>query len=162
MGEVKANLLAEERKKSLAAFPSQNFKRICQVRMGEPDEEFKAGVTEQILAGKRAKAEEEKKKKAELAKKKAEAAKAARIAKAKGEEVPAEEPKDETMEEDQKEPEEEIVAEEVSLTDEDRKVRFTKQSIPDLLPAEVSATFSKFSLPDNEEGFDRVEFCWNS
>merc|ERR1711972_1042139 len=53
-------------------------------------------------------------------------------------------------------------AEEVSLTDEDRKVKFIKARVPDILSAEVSSSFAKFSLPDAEEGFDRVEFSWES
>merc|ERR1711920_673181 len=108
--EVEKNLLSLERKKALAMFPSHSFKRICQVRMGEPDEEFKAVVQESILKSKKAKAEAEAKRKRqdrerkkadELRKKKAEAAKKARedaakkakearLKKAAGEEVPKE------------------------------------------------------------------------
>merc|ERR1711920_60839 len=108
--EVEKNLLAAERKKAVAMFPSQSFKRICQVRMGEPDEDFKAAVHESILKGKKTKAEAEAKRKRqerdrkkaeELRKKKAEAAKKARedaakkakearLKKAAGEEVPKE------------------------------------------------------------------------
>merc|ERR1712087_425816 len=70
--EVKKNLLPEERKKALASFPETLFKRICQARMGEPDDDFKAGVQDQILAKKKGKAEAEaKKKRAEAARKKA-------------------------------------------------------------------------------------------
>merc|ERR1712216_285852 len=183
--EVKKNLLPEERKKALAMFPSHSFKRICQVRMGEPDDEFKAAVQDSILATKKAKAEAEAKrkrqerdrKKAEdLRKKKAEAAKKAReeaakkakearLAKAKGEEVPKEEDKEDKMDVDEKEEEaveEEIVAEEVSLTEEDKKVLFIKKNVPDIVPQEVSNSFSKFTLPDGDEGFDRIDFPWGS
>merc|ERR1712039_395595 len=181
--EVKRNLLAEERKKALAAFPGHSFRRVCQVRMGEPDEEFKAGVLDHILAEKKSKAENEAKKKRdardrkkaeELRKKKAEAAKkereekakkakAAREAKAAGKEVPEDEPAEEKMEEvKEEEPEEEIVAEEVSLTEEDRQVRFIKRDTPDIQPAEVSSSFAKFSLPDNEEGFDQIVYVWHA
>merc|ERR1712087_1078375 len=157
--EVKKNLLSDERKKALAGFPGHSFRRICQVRMGDPDEEFKSGVLDQILAEKRAKAEREAKKKRDARdRKKAEKArkaKAAREAKAAGKEVPEEEPAEEKMEEvKEEEPEEEIVAEEVSLTEEDRQVRFTKREAPDIQSAEVSSAFAKFSLPDNDEGFD--------
>merc|ERR1711920_949941 len=75
-------------------------------------------------------------------------AKAAREAKAAGKEVPEEEP------------EEEIIAEEVSLTDEDRQVRFIKKLSPDVQPAEVSSSFAKFCLPDNDEGFDQIVYVW--
>merc|ERR1712217_478921 len=150
--EVKKNLLADERKKALAAFPAHSFRRVCQVRMGEPDEDFKAGILDHILSEKKNKAEKEaqkkrdardrkkaeelRKKKAEAAKKereeKARKAKAAREAKAAGKEV-EEEPVEEKMEEvKEEEPEEEIVAEEeVSLTDEDRQIRFRKSQTPD-------------------------------
>merc|ERR1712217_757508 len=164
----KKNLLADERKKALDAFPAHSFRRVCQVRMGEPDEDFKAGVLDHILAGKKAKAEKEaqkkrdardrkkaeelRKKKAEAAKKereeKAKKAKAAREAKAAGKEVPEEEPA------------EEIVAEEVSLTEEDRQVRFLKRDTPDIQAADVSSSFAKFSLPDSDEGFDQIIYAW--
>merc|ERR1711920_667580 len=62
--------------------------------------------------------------------------------------------------EKEEEVEEEIVAEEVSLTDEDKKVLFIKRSIPDMVPARVSSSFAKFTIPDTEEGFDRIEFPW--
>merc|ERR1712217_575143 len=177
----KKNLLADERKKALDAFPAHSFRRVCQVRMGEPDEDFKAGVLDHILAEKKAKSEKEaqkkrdardrkkaedlRKKKAEAAKKereeKARKAKAAREAKAAGKELPEEEPVEEKMEEvKEEEPEEEIVAEEVSLTDEDRQVRFIKKLTPDIQPAEVSAAFAKFSLPDSDEGFDQIVYMW--
>merc|ERR1712060_799767 len=179
--EVKKNLLADERKKVLAAFPAHSFRRVCQVRMGDPDEEFKAGVLDHILSEKKAKAEKEakrkrdardrkkaeelRKKKAEAAKKereeKAKKAKAAREAKAAGKEVPEEEPVEEKMEEvKEEEPEEEIVAEEVSLTEEDRQVRFIKKGTPDIQSAEVSSAFAKFSLPGNDEGFDQIVYVW--
>merc|ERR1712217_908176 len=85
--EVKGNLLAESRKKVLARFPSACFNRICQVRMGEPDEEFKNGIQESILSGKKAeaeavakkkRAERQRQKEAEERKKKADAARKAR------------------------------------------------------------------------------------
>merc|ERR1712060_1025610 len=67
---------------------------------------------------------------------------------------------EEKMEEvKEEEPEEEIVAEEVSLTEEDRQVRFIKKGMPDI-PAEVSSAFAKFSLPDNDEGFDQIVYAW--
>merc|ERR1711920_687286 len=100
------NLLPAERKKALAQFPSHSSKRICQVRMGEPDEEFKAAVQERILDGKKEKAEHEadrkrkeraKKKADELRKKKAEAAKKSREEAAKKGKAKQEEDKDEKM-----------------------------------------------------------------
>merc|ERR1712226_615473 len=62
-----------ERKKGVATFPSHSFKRVCQVRMGEPDDDFKAGVLDQILNTKKAKAEKDaQRKRAERDRKKAE------------------------------------------------------------------------------------------
>merc|ERR1712232_637425 len=52
------------------------------------------------------------------------------------------------------------VAEEVSLTDEDRRVRFIKKLSPDVQPQEVSSSFAKFCLPDNDEGFDQIVYVW--
>merc|ERR1712194_610567 len=51
-------------------------------------------------------------------------------------------------------------AEEVSLTDEDRQVRFIKRDTPDVQAAEVSSSFAKFSLPDSDEGFDQIIYAW--
>merc|ERR1712066_14338 len=62
----------------------------------------------------------------------------------------------------EEEPEEEIVAEEVSLTDEDRQVRFIKRDSPDVQPSEVSSAFAKFSLPGSDEGFDQIVYAWQS
>merc|ERR1719188_2943039 len=48
--EVKGNLLAEERKKVLERFPG--FKKVAQVVVGEPPEEYKQELQAQILAEK--------------------------------------------------------------------------------------------------------------
>merc|ERR1712107_583690 len=72
--QVKGNLLADERKSALARFPSQYFKRICRVTMGDPSADFTAWVHQKLLAEKQVLAENEaKKKRAEQVRKKAEA-----------------------------------------------------------------------------------------
>merc|ERR1712087_1013737 len=58
--------------------------------------------------------------------------------------------------------EEEIVPEEVFLTEDDKKVVFQKHEASDISAAELSSCFSKFSLPAADEGFDRVEFVWDA
>merc|ERR1712217_547852 len=71
MGEVKGNLLAEQRKATLDRFATNGFRRVAQVVMGEPPAEYKAKVQDKILADKKATAEAEwKKKKAEKERKK--------------------------------------------------------------------------------------------
>merc|ERR1712118_175980 len=65
--EVKGNLLAEERKKALAKWDSNTFKKVAVVAMGEPPREFKAKVHEEMLTHKKwiAGIEAKKKKEAE-------------------------------------------------------------------------------------------------
>ncbi|CAK9048855.1 Heterogeneous nuclear ribonucleoprotein U (hnRNP U) (Scaffold-attachment factor A) (SAF-A), partial [Durusdinium trenchii] len=47
--EVKSNLVAEERAQILKRFPSTSFKKVARVVMGEPKEEYKTRVRNQIL-----------------------------------------------------------------------------------------------------------------
>jgi len=119
--EVKGNLLAEGRKTVLDGFPG--FKKVAQVVVGEPPEDYKQAIQAVMLAEKTA--VEKKKveaKKAEAARKKAEEARkkkaeedrkkrmeAAKKKKAGGDEKADEEKKDEDvpMEEEQKEEEKE-------------------------------------------------------
>jgi len=178
---VRGNLLAEERKAMVAKFPTSDFRRTAKVMMGEPPAEFRSWVQDQVLEVKRAKAEAEaKRKKVELIrkkqeedrKKKAEAAKKARIEAAKrakearekraaGEE-PAEEPEkaEEKEAEEADEAEIEVPVEEVSLTEEEKKLTFRKKDAPDLSPKDIALSFSKFTLPAADEGFDEVAFPW--
>merc|ERR1719506_2372494 len=78
--EVKGNLLAEERKKALAKWDSNTFKKVAVVAMGEPPREFKAKVHEEMLTHKKwiAGIEAKKKKEAEDKARAAKKAKAAR------------------------------------------------------------------------------------
>merc|ERR1712046_202752 len=64
VGELKCNLLPEERKESLKKFPASTFKKIAKVIMGVPDKVFKGKQLEmtkkhkQDMAENRRKAEE--------------------------------------------------------------------------------------------------------
>merc|ERR1711920_653198 len=62
--ELKANLLADERKEALLKFAPHGFKRTAAVVVGEPTAEYKAKIQELILAEKKEKAIQERKKKA--------------------------------------------------------------------------------------------------
>merc|ERR1711879_525435 len=49
----------------------------------------------------------------------------------------------------------------VELTDEEKEIRFFKNSIPDLTPYDLNTSFTKFSIPATGEGFDSVRFSWS-
>jgi len=121
------------------------------------------------------KLEEKKRKKALEAAKKAaeEKAKAAAAAKA-GEEKKEEEKKEEEKKEEEKEEEEseeeaeEEAAEEpmdedppkVELTDEEKKQVFRSRPCKDLTDFVFSTSFTKFSLPEADEGFGEIKYEW--
>eukprot|EP00932_Pfiesteria_piscicida_P009490 SRR837773.20227.p1 GENE.SRR837773.20227~~SRR837773.20227.p1 ORF type:complete len:586 (-),score=353.16 SRR837773.20227:289-1992(-) len=161
--ELKANLVAADRKKALARFSTPHFKKTAHVFVGEPSAEFKARVQDLILRDKKRKAEElARRKKAEedrakalaAKKKKAEEKKAGKAGEAKEGDAEAEEEKaDETkMDED-------VV---VELTDEEKALTFRKTYNPDVTEAVLSKSFTGFSIPTKEEGFDSITFSWDS
>mmetsp|Transcript_48803 Transcript_48803/g.111156 ORF Transcript_48803/g.111156 Transcript_48803/m.111156 type:complete len:891 (-) Transcript_48803:33-2705(-) len=179
--EVKGNLLMDERKALLARFNSADFKKVAQVAMGEPPADFKSYVQELMLKEKTVKAEaeakrkkaeatrkkleEEKKRKAEEAKKKRiEDAKKAREAKEGKKEGAEEESKAEEDTKMEEAKEEEVVEEEikVELTEDEKKLSFRKKEISDLTAKELALAYSKFTLPDQTEGFDAVTFMWQN
>jgi hypothetical protein len=122
----------------------------------------------------KAKAEAEKKRKAaaEEKKKKAEEEKAAKEGGDK-EEKKEEEKKEETKDEPMKE-EEEVKSEEeqvdpileetepptVELTDEEKKLFFSKKESKDLDGKVMSQFYSRFSTPEADEGFDDIVYEW--
>merc|ERR1712187_539260 len=55
--ELKSNLTAEDRAKSLMRFTPSHFKKVATVLLGEPDKEYKARVQALLLADKQMKAE---------------------------------------------------------------------------------------------------------
>jgi len=162
--ELKANLLASERKAALAKFEAFGYKKTAMVVMGEPTAEHRERVQELILADKRAKAEAAKKRKAaeeerkrlvEEKKKKAEEARKARLAKKDGDEPKEDEAKEEDAKEDAKD--EEAV---IELTEEEKAMKFRKLATPDVAEAIVSKVYAEFSLPTKEDGFDEISFKW--
>jgi len=70
----------------------------------------------------------------------------------------------EVSEDEEEEPEEPEDTEEppkVELTPDEKKKKFRSKSIQDLTPYALSTTFTKFALPDKDEGFDDIEFDWS-
>merc|ERR1711879_936926 len=53
-----------------------------------------------------------------------------------------------------------VPVEEVSLTEEEKALKFRKKDIPDMTTKDVSTSFSKFALPGPDEGFDSIDFVW--
>mmetsp|Transcript_101547 Transcript_101547/g.206193 ORF Transcript_101547/g.206193 Transcript_101547/m.206193 type:complete len:917 (+) Transcript_101547:51-2801(+) len=170
--ELKANLVASERKEALLKFSAQGFKKTATVMMGEPSQEYKDQVGALILADKQAKAEIAKKKKAQEAernrlleekKRKAEEARKAKEAARKKKEGK----EDEVVEEEKKEPEDEKMEEEadetpVELTDEEKKLWYRKLEQPDITEKALLASFANFSMPTKEEGFDTISCVWEA
>jgi len=58
------------------------------------------------------------------------------------------------------EPEMEEEPPKVTLTPEEQKVWFLKSASPDLTNYNLNTFFSRFSLPDKDEGFDQVRYSW--
>merc|ERR1711920_665547 len=49
---------------------------------------------------------------------------------------------------------------EVELSEEDKKVFFRPSPVPDLTPQVLSQSFGKFTLPQDDEGFDDIVYEW--
>ena len=173
IGELKANLIAADREATLSRFNPQDFARKAVVVMGEPTADYKKRVQSLILAEKTMKAEQEQKKKAqaeerkrmlELKRKKAEEAKKAKEAAQKKKEG-----KDENGE-DAKVPEAEENAEDVKmeepvvveLTEEEKSLSYRTSTVADISDRELTKSFTKFSIPSKEEGFDAISFAWQA
>jgi len=147
--EVRNNLLASERKSTLDMF-DDNFTKVALVVMGEPPEDFQASVHQRLLQEKRDRA-----------------ACDARRKWTQGERMKVETKEEDGDGEEEKKVEEETLedavkkAEEaVELTKEERSVWFRKPTVEDLSKKELSQTFSSFTLPSEEEGFDEVRYVW--
>merc|ERR1719247_1485673 len=156
--ELKANLIAEERKKALARFPGSTFKKVAVVAVGEPPEDFKAKTQERLLADKKEKAEWEKqrneKRKPWERDTKARKDKGGEDADAaKGDKEGDGEAKEEEAEEEDKP---------VELTEEEKKTLFYKGDYPDLSEWDLAKSFASFTLPTKEEGFDEIRYVWSS
>merc|ERR1712187_950951 len=184
--DVKGNLLADERKASIARFADSDFKKVAHVLIGEPSADFKTYVQGIVLKDKQEKAdrkkklEVERKKAEELKKRKALEAKKAREAKAgkkngeaaeeggekdaekDAEKEEKEEKEEEKIEEEKKEeePAEPEVEVKVELTEEEKKLWFRKSTVSEISSKELSALFSQFTIPTKTEGFADVKFAF--
>merc|ERR1711933_667388 len=78
--------------------------------------------------------------------------------KAEEEEEEEEDDDKEEQEEDNDEDEEPPKAE---LTPEEKKQWFIQRPTPDLAPYVLSSNFTKFSLPEKDDGFDEIKYEWN-
>ncbi|CAK9060614.1 unnamed protein product [Durusdinium trenchii] len=170
--------------------PSIEFKKKSQeLLLKDKQEQIDAQFKKEKEEANRKKMMEKKQKEAEKAKKKAEkerlkkmeefkksqekAKKEAERKKAEeqglelpDEEEEAEEAKDEEMEEEDEDEveEDEVEVEEdppkATLTPEEKKMPFRKLPNPDISTTLLNTSFTKFTLPDLEEGFDDVHFEW--
>merc|ERR1719478_758290 len=68
-----------------------------------------------------------------------------------------EEPEEKAEEKAAEEP-----AEPVTLTSEEKAIVFRKRGEPDMLQQVVAKCFGDFSLPARSEGFDAIDFLWQS
>lgn len=167
-----------------AEFKKKNLELMLKDKQEQSDAQFKKEKEEAA----RKKALEKKQKDAEKAKKKAEKErqkkleemkKAAEKAKKEAEKKKAEaegrtieeeeeETKDVEMEEEEVEEEEvddvevEEEAPKVTLTAEEKKVTFRKLPLPDIPEQLLNTSFTKFSLPELDEGFDDLHFEWSA
>mmetsp|Transcript_74141 Transcript_74141/g.206076 ORF Transcript_74141/g.206076 Transcript_74141/m.206076 type:complete len:881 (+) Transcript_74141:79-2721(+) len=65
--------------------------------------------------------------------------------------------------EEEKEEEQEVVEEpppSVSLTAEEQKQLFRKNPVPDISAYVLSTSFTKFAMPERDEGFDEIRYDW--
>lgn len=155
-------LLAEKQEQSDKEFKMKKEeaarKKAAEKKMKEIEKAKKKAEKE------RQKKLEEMKKAAEKAKKEAERKKA----EAEGKEVPEEEEEEKDVEMDEEEEEEEEEAEEVDeeppkveLTPEEKKMKFRKTALPDVASSLLNRCFTKFTVPDLEEGFDDIAYEWS-
>merc|ERR1712190_570184 len=137
--------------------------------MGKKKKEAEKARKKALDAHKKKVAELQAKKEAE--KKAKEAAEAGENAESKTEEEKKEEEKapepEEPAEDDVEmvEPEdpEPVMGEppKVTLTDEDKKIKFRTTATPDITPQVFNTSFQKFSLPSKDEGFDDFRYEWS-
>merc|ERR1712039_942647 len=91
-----------------------------------------------------------------------EAKKKADAEKQEGEDNDGEEEEKEEKEEEQEQEEEEKEESppKVELTDEEKKLTFRKNDVTDLMPSVLNNSFTKFTLPAKDEGFDEIKYEW--
>jgi len=169
----------------LVGEPTKEFKKrtlelTLKAKQEKADLVFKAKKAEEKrkrLQEKRQKELEKAKKKAEKERAKAlkkaqEALKKKRIAaKKEGEEDKEEEKEPEEEQEEEEDEEEEEVVEDkmdeddeeppkVELDDEEKKLWYRKTALPDMASYTLSTSFAKFTLPQKDEGFDKIAYEW--
>jgi len=186
IAEVRNNLLADERQRTLARFPSHCYTKEVRVLVGEPAADYKTFIQQVMLKDKKEKAEAEaKRKKAEAVAKQAEEERRKKRMEEQKQRDEAEkdgngaeggedgkDKQDEAMEEpeEKEDPKEEEKVEEakdepmeevhVELTEEEKKLWFRRKDVPDLTSKDMSSSYEKFTLPSSEEGCDKVTFLW--
>eukprot|EP00928_Gymnodinium_smaydae_P014127 TRINITY_DN1511_c0_g1_i1.p1 TRINITY_DN1511_c0_g1~~TRINITY_DN1511_c0_g1_i1.p1 ORF type:complete len:834 (-),score=200.58 TRINITY_DN1511_c0_g1_i1:142-2580(-) len=173
IGELKANLVPSEREVILHKFSAPHFKKTAVVIMGEPDKQYRDSVHAGLLKEKVAKAEVDKKKKAQEAERKrlleekkrlAEEARKAKLAaqrKKEGVEAPEEEKKEEVAEV-APEPAKEDEDVPVELTEEEKNIVHRKHRLPDMSEKMFSKAFMSFALPTKSEGFSEIKYLWQN
>merc|ERR1711879_951713 len=72
-----------------------------------------------------------------------------------------EEPEEPKEVEEPDEPEVEEDPPTVSLTAEEKAVKFRTMKVPEISDYALSLNFTKFTLPTKDEGFDEIKFEWN-
>jgi len=163
--EVKGNLMKAERKEALKRFCAPHFRRVAQVVMGKPSQEYKTKVQALHLAEKQAKATQEwTAKKAASEKKKQALLRHKQLL----EETKKDDDAGEKNADDKKEEavEEELEGEEpepvVSLSEEEENTVWFRQGGPlkDMTAQALNAAYPQFTVPDGDEGFDAVSFEW--
>merc|ERR1712176_1426938 len=67
---------------------------------------------------------------------------------------------DETEEEPEEEVEDDEKPPKVELTAEDKACPFRKLPVKDLTPYDFSTSFTNFTIPEGDEGFDDIKYEW--
>lgn len=173
--ELKANLVPAERKDALERFTSDEFQRRAIVLMGQPDDSYREYIQKKMLEEKEWQAELEKKRKAQEAERKRqmderkrkaqEAQRSLELAKKRklAQEAGEEEPGDEELPEAPEAPVEAEAAEEaapVTLTEEEKALKYLPSTSTDIAERELARSYASFALPQKSEGFEKVEFVW--
>eukprot|EP00930_Biecheleria_cincta_P069924 TRINITY_DN575_c0_g1_i1.p1 TRINITY_DN575_c0_g1~~TRINITY_DN575_c0_g1_i1.p1 ORF type:complete len:897 (-),score=279.03 TRINITY_DN575_c0_g1_i1:219-2840(-) len=173
--ELKSNLISGDREKALKHFMASDFERKAVVIMGEPSAASKQHVQDLLLAQKQEKVQAEKKKKAqeeerkrllELKRAKAEEAKKLKAAAQRKKEGKEEEEAPAESKEDEEKKEEDVKMDEPEespeLTEEEKKLWYRKQALPDIAEGALAKSYASFTLPTKDEGFDDISFAWQS
>lgn len=167
--ELRSNLLASERKAALIRFGEFGFNRVARVMIGEPSAEYKDTVRNLLHKDKVAKAEVEKKRRAqederrrlmEERRRKAEEAKRAKDGPYERKEDWAEEAKARGEARSEGADGSDAPDAPIELTEEEKNLWARTTEVADLSQAALSRSFTSFSLPSSDEGFNEVRYEW--